>query len=113
MFRIPEEFEIPSVIGQCASQLRVGQFDLQFTIGDIDFAIWSPIVLFRKGHETGSWNPNTWPSESFFELLNATVVNYEVPNDERLVLFFDNDIEMHLSDSSDRFESMSIGPYII
>lgn len=51
--------------------------------------------------------------------MNVNVTKYEVPNDQLIILHFENGVEMHLSDTSDQFESMQIaiegesGPWII
>lgn len=113
MYRIPNDFDISGVVGQCTTQLCLGQYDLQFSIGEVRFYIWSPIVLRKQGSDIGRWQEDTWPSQAFFEILNVNVVRYEVSNERQLVIHFENGIEMHLADNSDQYESMQINGYII
>jgi hypothetical protein len=42
MYRIAKELDLSSIVGQFTTQLRVGQFDLQFTLGRVKFGISSP-----------------------------------------------------------------------
>ncbi len=108
MYRFPTELDLSDVVGQCTTQLRVGEFDLQFTIGPVHFAVQSPVELFSDGSLIGRWTEGHWPSESFLEILNEAVTEYAVPNDRLLVVKFRNGIEMHLVDDSDQYECMNI-----
>lgn len=108
MYRIPADLDLTSVVGQFTTQLRVGQFDLQFTFGRVNFAIQSPVNLFRDGKLLAHWEEGRWPEPGFYDLMNSEVRRCEVVND-RLILFeFENGITMHLEDSSDQYESMQI-----
>jgi hypothetical protein len=119
MYRIPKELNLSKAIGQPATQIHVGQFDLQVSFGGIHFAIWSPIKLVRDGKVIGIWEEDRWPDPQFKEILNVNIQKYEIPNERAIILYFENGIEMHLIDHSDQYESMSIsvdgesGPWII
>jgi len=120
MYRIPKDIDLSKIIGEITTQIRVGQFDIQFEIGEVGFSIWSPINLFRGGVTVGRWEENMWPSPSFVEVLNVKVANFSIPDERTIIISFDNDLEVHLVDSSDQYESMQIsikgdklGPWII
>jgi hypothetical protein len=108
MNRIPSDLDLSCAIGQRATQLRVGEFDIQFSLGSANFNIQSPIELRRNDVTIGKWQEGQWPDEAFGEILNELVVFYNVPNDRELILSFQNGIQMHLIDDSDQYETMSI-----
>ena len=119
MYRIPKDLDLSKIMGEFTTQIRVGQFDVQFTLGQVTFAIQSSIELIRNGVLIGSWQEGKWPDAEFFNLMNVEVVKWETPNDRLIVLHFVNGIEMHLSDDSDQYECILIsiegspGPWII
>ena len=41
MYGIPKELDLSPVLGEFTTQVRVGQFDLQFTFGSVSFAVQS------------------------------------------------------------------------
>jgi hypothetical protein len=108
MYRIPEELDLSPVVGEFTTQVQVGQFDLQFTFGDVDFAIQSPVNLFRGGKLFAHWEEGQWPDAGFYEVMNSEIARCEIVNDRLIVLEFANGIEMHLEDNSDQYESMHI-----
>ena len=108
MYRIPADLDLSRVVGQFTTQVRVGQFDLQFTFGPVNFAVQSPVNLFRDGKLLAHWEEGRWPDPGFYDIMNSEVRRCEIVND-RLILFeFENGITMHLEDSSDQYESMQI-----
>lgn len=109
MYGVPKEMDLTPIIGEFTSQLRVGQFDLQFTLGTVDFAIQSTVSLHRKGVLIGRWGEGRWPDPEFYDVLNTEVTRYLIVNERRIVIEFANGIEMHLEDNSDQYESMQIG----
>jgi len=113
MYRIPKDFDISKAVGGCITQICVGEFDLQFTVGEIHFSIWSPASLVFDGEVVGKWQEGSWPDQQFIKILNVNLATYEIPNDRSIVLHFENGIELHLEDHSDQYESMHIGPWII
>ena len=108
MYRIPEELNLSPVVGEFTRQVRVGQSDLQFTFGVVNFAVTSPVDLFRGGNLIAHWEEGRWPESGFYEIMNTNVTKCDVVNDQLIVIGFENGIEMHLEDSSDEYESMVI-----
>ena len=108
MYRIPKELDLSSIVAQSTTRVRVGQFDLQFTFGEVSFAVQSPVNLFRDGKLIAHWEEGKWPEPGFYEIMNTKVRQCKVVSEILLVLQFDNGIEMHLQDSSDKYESMQI-----
>jgi hypothetical protein len=108
MYGIPKELDLSPVVGAFTTQLGVGQFDLQFTLGPIRFAVQSPVNLFRNGGLIAHWEEGRWPEPGFFDVMNVEVTRCTVPNDRLIVLEFGNGIAMHLEDSSDQYECMQI-----
>ena len=88
MERIPKELDLSPVINQLTTQICVGQYDVQLTVGTVYFAIWRTITLYREGEEIGKWEENTWPDSAFIELLNVNVASYSTPNKEEMVRGF-------------------------
>jgi hypothetical protein len=108
MYRIPKDLDLSPVIGKFTTQLRVGQFDLQFTFGSVNFAVQSPVNLFRAGKPVAHWEEGKWPDAGFFDIMNSNVTRCEVVHDRLIVLGFENGLEMHLVDDSDQYECMQI-----
>lgn len=108
MYRIPKELDLNAVVGEFTTQVRVGQFDLQFTFGPVNFQVQSPVSLFRGGVLVATWAQGRWPEPGFFDIMNSEVKRCEVVNDRLIVLEFENGVEMHLEDNSDQYESMQI-----
>src|SRR6516164_392806 len=108
MYRIPKDLDLSPVIGKFTTQIRVGQFDLQFTFGSVNFAVTSPVELFRAGKHVAHWEEGKWPEAGFFDIMNSKVTQCEVVNDRLIVLGFENGLEMHLEDDSDQYECMHI-----
>jgi len=108
MYRIPKELDLSPIVGDFTTQIRVGQFDLQFTIGDVSFAIQSPVNLFRGGELIAHWEEGKWPDPGFYDIMNTEVIRCQIVNDRLIIVEFKNGIEMHLEDNSDQYESMQI-----
>ena len=108
MYRIPLDLDLSPAVGESITQFRVGQYDLQFKLGDIKFVIQSPIKLHRDGIVIAHWIQGKWPDPGFYEIMNTKLIRFEVVNDRLFVFEFDNGIEMHLEDSFDQYESMEI-----
>lgn len=108
MYRIPHDLDLSPVVGEFTTQIRVGQFDLQFTFGPVSFAVQSPVNLFRDGVLLAHWEEGRWPEPGFYEIMNTQVRRCEVASDRLIVFEFENGITMHLEDSSDQYECMQI-----
>lgn len=108
MYRIPDNIDLSPLVGEFTTQVRVGQFDLQFTFGSVSFAVQSPVNLFRDGKLVAHWEEGRWPDPGFYDIMNVEVKLCEVVNNRLIVFEFDNGIAMHLEDSSDQYECMQI-----
>src|SRR5687768_13981711 len=108
MYGIPPDLDLSSIVGESATQICVGQFDLQFAFGSVNFAVQSPISLIRGGNVVGSWSEGKWPDAAFFDLMDANVLRYEVPTSKDIIIYLENGLEIHLCDSSEQHESMQI-----
>lgn len=108
MYRIPKELDLSPVVGEFTTQVRVGQFDLQFTFGCVDFSVQFPVYLFRGGKKVARWEEGRWPEPDFFDIMNSKITRCEVVGDRLIVFEFENGLEMRLEDSSDQYESMQI-----
>lgn len=108
MYRIPKELDLSPIVGEFTTQIRVGQFDLQFTFGDVNFAVTSPVHLFRDGKIIAHWEEGQWPEPKFYDMMNTNVTKCDIVNTRLIVILFENGVELHLEDNSDQYESMVI-----
>ena len=108
MYGIPSDLNYASMIGEFTTQVGVGQFDIQFTIGDFRFIIQSPIHLFKDGIPVGGWDGASWPDTAFYDLMNVAVASVDLPNDKTMRISFENGLVAELADDSDKYETMQI-----
>ena len=108
MYRVPLDLDLSKIVGEFATQVRVGQFDLQFTFGPVNFAIHSQVTLSRNGELVGNWKEGQWPDATFYDVLNSSVIRWEIPDDRRIVIHLENGLAIHLNDDSDQYECMQI-----
>ena len=108
MYRIPKKLDLTSVVGEFTTQVRVGQFDLQVTFGRVNFAITSPISVFRDTKLVAQWEEGKWPEPGFYDIMNTKVTRCDIVSDRRIEFEFENGLVMHVEDSSDQYESMMI-----
>jgi hypothetical protein len=108
MYRIPRELDLSPVVGEFTTQLRVGQYDIQFTFGPVSFNVQSPVNLFRDGKPAGSWEEGRWPDAGFYDIMNVEVRSCRVMNDRLIVFEFENGMSMRLVDDADQYECMQI-----
>ncbi len=108
MYRIPNNLDLSPVVGQFTTQVCIGQFNLQFTFGPVNFAVQSPVKLLRDGKMLAHWEEGRWPEPAFYDIMNSEVRRCEAVNDRLIVFEFANGITMHLEDSSDHYECMQI-----
>ncbi len=101
MYHLPDNLPLSGVVGEFTTQIRVGQFDVQFTFGKVNFIITGRVDLVRNGEIIGSWQEGKWPDPQFYEIMNVNITRYEIPNDITIVFYFENGIEMRLMDDSD------------
>ena len=108
MYRVPLDLDLSKLVGEFTTQVRVGQFDIQFTFGPVNFAIQSPVQLIKDGQVVGRWEEGRWHEPGFFEVMNSAVSRWKIPDDKTIIIYLENGIELHLQDSSDQYESMQI-----
>ena len=108
MYRIPNDLNLSMALGEVTTQIRVGQFDLQCSFGPVNFVVESKIVLFKNHEIVGSWKAGKWPDPMFYEILNTKIDKWGAPDDKRIVLHFENGMEMHLLDTSNQYECIQI-----
>ena len=108
MYRFPRHLDLSRALGEFTTQLGVGQFDLQFSLGDIRFAVQSQIDLFCAGELVGSWVPGRWPDPAFYEAMNVPVTRIEIINEQLLEIELESGLVLRMPDNSDQYESMQI-----
>ena len=108
MYRIPPDLDLSLAIGEFTTQIRVGAFDLQFTLGLINFAVQSRLQLVRGDTLVAEWEGGRWPDAGFFELFNVTVDRCDIMTDRQLEIGFEHGLTLRLVDDSDQYESMLI-----
>jgi hypothetical protein len=108
MYGIPSDLNYSSMIGKFATQICVGQFDIQFTLGDFCFIIQSPIQVYKDGIRIGGWDAASWPDSAFYDLMNVAVAKVDLPDNKTMRIAFENGLVAELADDSDRYETMQI-----
>lgn len=108
MYRVPADLDLSSTVGDSITQIAVGQFDLQFTLGGTHFMATSLVTLHRGGDQVAAWTEGKWPEPSFYDLMNTPAVTCEVEDDRTIAFRFENGLDMRLIDDSDEFESIHI-----
>jgi len=108
MYRFPRQLDLSPALGQFTTQLCVGQFDLQFSLGDIRFVVQSQIDLLRAGELVGAWVPGRWPDPAFYEAMNVPVTRIEIINEQLLEIELESGLVLRVPDSSDQYESVQI-----
>lgn len=108
MYRIPKELDLSPVVGEFTTQICVGQFDVQFSFGDVRFGVTSPVDLFRDEKLIGHWEEGRWPDAAFYEIMNTEIKRCRIMTDRQILIEFANGIEMRLVDDSDQFECIQI-----
>jgi len=118
MYGIPKELNLDVMAGSDCTQIRVGQFDMQFSFGEVNFAIQSRICLFKNEVEIGAWEEGKWPDCAFYEIMNVPVESVRIHGAKEIVITLENSLSIHLCDNSEQFETMQISiegddPWII
>ena len=108
MYGIPSDLNYASMIGEFTTQVCVGQFDLQLTLGDFRFIIQSSVDIFKDGIRVGGWDGASWPDAVFYDLMNVAVTGVDLTNDKTMHISFENGLVAQLIDDSDKYESMQI-----
>jgi hypothetical protein len=108
MYRIPRGLDLSKVIGEFTTQICIGPYDIQFSIGDVHIEIWSEIKLTKNDIQVALWKEGAWPSSEFYNVMNVDVDSYDIPNDHEIIINFKNGYSLHIYDNSDQHESMQI-----
>ena len=108
MYRIPPYLDIAPIVGEFTTQVCVGQFDLQFTLGVVRFMVTSEVRLTKRGEVVGTWDEGRWPDPAFYDVMNAAVESYELASDQEIVIHLENGVQIHLFDDSDQYECIQI-----
>lgn len=108
MYRIPPDLDLSAVENQSTTQFCVGAYDLQFSLGSVHFSIQSRVELYDGDSLIGRWEPEKWPSDTFFRLYNAIAAQAAAANDRELVIRFKDGLSMHIYDDSEQYESFQI-----
>ena len=108
MYGIPKDLNLDVMVGSECTQVRVGQFDVQFSFGEIDFNVQSKISLCKHGTEIGVWEEGKWPDDAFYKIINVPVESVQIQNSKIIVISLEKGISIHLSDDSEQFETMKI-----
>ena len=108
MYRIPSDLDLSAVVGEFTTQVRVGQYDLQFTFGSVNFTVQSPVRLLRDGQLVAGWEEGRWPDPGFYGIMNCTVLRCEVVTDQLIEIGFENGLTMRFVDDSDQYECLVI-----
>ena len=108
MYRVPRDLNLSKLDGQFTTQICIGPFDLQFSIGDVHFVIQSEIKLKKNGEGIAVWKEGDWPSSEFYNVMNIEVESHHIPNDREIAITFKNGYSLHIYDNSDQYESMQI-----
>jgi hypothetical protein len=112
MYRILRGLNLSKMRGQSTTQILVGQLDIQFSFGEIHFAVQSDIDFVRNGETTGRWREGKWPSPQFFEIMNVDVTKYEIPNDRTIIVHLENGVEiLSLTGNMAPLRRPSVAPY--
>ncbi|MBQ1782622.1 MAG: hypothetical protein II007_03125 [Gammaproteobacteria bacterium] len=96
------------MVGSECTQIRVGQFDIQFSFGEVDFAVQSRIGLFKNEVEIGTWEEGKWPDCAFYEIMNVPVESVRIQGAMAIVITLKSGLSIHLFDNSEQYETMQI-----
>jgi len=119
MHGFPKNLDLSAAIGQETTQFRIGPYDLQFSFGEVSFAVQSQVELWRNSPIIATWQSGEWPSAEFYKALCAAVTSVcIIDNERRLCIALNNGLELHILDNSDQYESLQIYvsgsmPYIV
>lgn len=108
MYGFPRQLDLSPALGEFTTQLCVGQFDLQFSLGDFRFVVQSKIDLLRSGHLIASWEPGRWPEPAFYSVMNEPVTRIEFVHDRLLEIELESGLVLCIPDASDEYESAQI-----
>ena len=107
MYGVPSDLDLSAAIDEFTTQVRVGQYDLQFTFGPVNIASQSQVSVLKGERVVARWSEGRWPDAGFFEVLNTTVVRWTVgPN--QIVLDLERGLSLRFVDDSELYETMHV-----
>ncbi|BAN02825.1 hypothetical protein YM304_25110 [Ilumatobacter coccineus YM16-304] len=107
MYGVPQDLDLSAVAGEFTTQVRVGQYDLQFTFGSVNFAVQSQVSVLDGERVVARWSEGVWPEAGFFDVMNAAVVGWTIGPD-RIDLDLENGLSLRFVDDSEQYETMQI-----
>jgi len=115
MYRIPHNLNLDDIVNSQIQKICLGRYQVDFQFGSGRLiTVYGNIEIFDQKTLVASWNEKSnWSTTTFQKLLNINIVSYEVINDRLLGIRFEGNLELHLHDSSDQYESIEIFPEII
>ena len=119
MYGFPSDLDLSAAVGQETTQICIGPYDLQFSLGPIGFTIQSRVELYRDGTALATWQAGEWPEPAFYSVFSKPVSAVKVASERRLCITLEGGLELHVLDTSQEYESLQIyvqdtsGPYII
>lgn len=107
MYGVPVDLDLSAAIGEFTTQIRVGQYDLQFTFGPVNFAAQSQVSVLEGERVVARWSEGRWPDAGFFDVMNTAVVGWTV-GPSLIVLDFENGLSLRFVDDSEQYETMHV-----
>jgi hypothetical protein len=108
MYGFPADLDLSTAIGQETTQLRIGPHDLQFSFGEVTFAVQSTVELRRGSLFVSAWHAGEWPGSDFYQVFGSPVTKMHRIDERRLCIALANGLDLHLLDTSDQYESLQI-----
>jgi hypothetical protein len=107
MYGVPQDLDLSAVVGEFTTQIHVGQYDLQFTFGSVNFAVQSQASVLDGERVVAHWSEGVWPEAGFFDVMNTAVSGWTIGRD-RIVLDLENGLSLRFVDDSEQYETMQI-----
>lgn len=107
MYGVPQDLDLSAVVGEFTTQVHVGQYDLQFTFGSVNFAVQSQASVLNGEQVVAHWSEGLWPEAGFFDVMNAAAVRWTIGPDQ-IVLDLENGLSLRFVDDSEQYETMQI-----
>ena len=107
MYGVPQDLDLSAVVGEFTTQVCVGQYDLQFTFGSVNFVVESQASVLKGERVVAHWSEGVWPEAGFFDVMNAAVLGWRIGPDQ-IVLDLENGLSLRFVDNSEQYETMQI-----
>jgi hypothetical protein len=113
MYGVPEDLEIPSLVGDRLDHITTYEYQVAFTFDrGTTLTVQSEVdVVAHDGHLIARWDQTgKWSSVRFQECLGVTVEGFTVPNRNELRIQLHEGWVLRLYDNSTQYESFHIHP---